>query len=140
LTLAARATVEQTEFMTTPRPDYQIHLDDKFGSLKLIDIPAEIAACSEQWFNQTLTRVNDAVVRLGIVQGEFHWHQHDHEDEFFLVLDGQLFIDIQGGDTVALGQHQGYTVPRGVVHRTRAPSKTVMLMVEGAAVVPTGDR
>ena len=79
------------------------------------------------------------MVRLGIVQGEFHWHQHEREDEFFLVLDGQLFIDIEGGDTVALGQHQGYTVPRGAVHRTRAPGRTVMLMVEGAAVVPTGD-
>jgi mannose-6-phosphate isomerase-like protein (cupin superfamily) len=124
---------------TTTRPDYQIHLDDKFGASKLIDIPAEVAACFEQWFNQTLTRVNDAVVRLGIVQGEFHWHQHDREDEFFLVLDGQLFIDIEGSDTVALSQHEGYTVPRGVVHRTRAPGRTVMLMVEGAAVVPTGD-
>jgi mannose-6-phosphate isomerase-like protein (cupin superfamily) len=126
--------------MSTDRPEYQIHLDDKFGSLRLIDIPAEVAACSERWFNQTLTRVNDGVVRLGIVQGEFHWHNHEREDEFFLVLEGELFIDVKGGQTVALRQHQGYTVPRGVVHRTRAPSRTVMLMVEGAAVVPTGDR
>jgi len=110
-----------------------------FAPSELIDVPAEVGACSEQWFNQTLTKVNDAVVRLGIVQGEFHWHQHDHEDEFFLVLDGQLMIDIEGRDTVALREHQGYTVPRGVVHRTRAPGRTVMLMVEGAAVVPTGD-
>jgi mannose-6-phosphate isomerase-like protein (cupin superfamily) len=118
--------------------DYDIHLDDKFGSLELIDLPAEIAA-HEPWFNQTLTTVNDSVVRLGIVEGEFHWHQHDAEDEFFLVLEGQLLIDIEGGDTVTLDPHQGYTVPRGVVHRTRAPGRTAILMVEPAGVEPTGD-
>jgi mannose-6-phosphate isomerase-like protein (cupin superfamily) len=118
--------------------DYDIHTDDKFGSLQLIDLPAEISA-HEPWFNQTLTTVNDSVVRLGIVEGEFHWHQHDTEDEFFLVLEGQLLIDIEGGDTVTLEPHQGYTVPRGVVHRTRAPGRTAILMVEPAGVVPTGD-
>ena len=120
-------------------PDYDIHLDDKFGSLALIDIPGEIAA-HEPWFNQTLTTVNDSVVRLGIIEGDFHWHKHDVEDEFFLVLDGTLLIDIEGADTVTLhGPHQAYTVPRGVVHRTRAPVRTTILMVEPAGVVPTGD-
>jgi mannose-6-phosphate isomerase-like protein (cupin superfamily) len=118
--------------------DYDIHLDDKFGSLQLIDLPAEIAA-NEPWFNQTLTRVNDSVVRLGILEGEFHWHKHDVEDEFFLVLEGRLLIDIEDADTVTLDPHQGYTVPRGVVHRTRAPGRTAVLMVEPAGVVPTGD-
>ena len=117
---------------------YDIHLDDKFGSLQLIDLPAEIAA-NEPWFNQTLTTVNDSVVRLGILEGEFHWHKHDVEDEFFLVLDGTLLIDIEGADTVTLERHQAYTVPRGVVHRTRAPVRTTILMVEPAGVVPTGD-
>jgi mannose-6-phosphate isomerase-like protein (cupin superfamily) len=91
------------------------------------------------WFNQTLTRVNDCVVRLGILEGEYHWHKHDAEDEFFLVLDGELLIDVEGRDTVALGRHLGFTVPRGVVHRTRAPARTVVLMVEAATVTPTGD-
>jgi len=118
--------------------DYDIHLDDKFGSLQLIDLPAEIAA-NEPWFNQTLTTVNDSVVRLGILEGEFHWHKHDVEDEFFLVLEGRLLIDIEDADTVTLDPHQGYTVPRGVVHRTRAPERTAVLMVEPAGVVPTGD-
>ena len=118
--------------------DYDIQLDDKFGSLALIDIPAEIAA-HEPWFNQTLTTVNDAVVRLGIVEGDFHWHHHDDTDEFFLVLEGQLLIDIVGQDTVVLDQHQGYTVPRGVEHRTRAPVRTAIVMVEAAGVRPTGD-
>ena len=119
--------------------DYDIHLDDKFGSLTLIDIDAEAAAV-EPWHNQTLTTVNDSVVRLGVLHGDFHWHKHETEDEFFLVLSGQLLIDIEGADTVTLNPHQGYTVPRGVVHRTRAPVRTHLIMVEPAGVVPTGDQ
>ena len=118
--------------------DYDSKLDDKFGSLTLIDLPAEIAAHAP-WFNQTLTTVNDSVVRLEIIEGDFHWHKHDEEDEFFLVLEGQLLIDIEDADTVTLDPHQGYTVPRGVVHRTRAPARTAILMVEPTGVVPTGD-
>jgi mannose-6-phosphate isomerase-like protein (cupin superfamily) len=125
--------------VTDPDHDYKINLDDKYGALTLVDIPGEIAACTEQWFNQTLTTVNDAVIRLGIVEGEFHWHHHDLEDEFFLVLEGELLIDVEGGGTVALKPHEGFTVPRGVVHRTRAPQRTVILMVEGGNVKPTGD-
>jgi len=119
-------------------PEYDIHLDDKYGSLALIDIPAEIAA-HEPWFNQTLTTVNDTVVRLGLLEGDFHWHKHDEDDEFFLVLEGQLLIDLQDRATIVLGPHQGYTVPRGVMHRTRAPQRTAVLMVEPAGVTPTGD-
>jgi mannose-6-phosphate isomerase-like protein (cupin superfamily) len=118
--------------------EYDIHLDDKFGALRLIDVAAE-AAAHEPWFNQTLTSVNDSVVRLGVIDGDFHWHKHDDTDEFFLVLEGELLIDLEDRDTVTLKPHQGYTVPRGVVHRTRAPVRTAILMVEAAGVVPTGD-
>ncbi len=118
--------------------DYDIRLDDKFGKLTLVDVPAEIAA-HEPWFNQTLTTVNDAVIRLGLIEGDFHWHKHDDTDEFFLVLDGNLLIDLEDRETVSLEAHQGYTVPRGVVHRTRAPVRTSILMVEAAGVAPTGD-
>ncbi|HEV3002534.1 MAG TPA: cupin domain-containing protein [Solirubrobacteraceae bacterium] len=118
--------------------DYDIHLDEKYGQLTLIDVASE-AAAHEPWFNQTLTSVNDAVVRLGVVEGEFHWHKHEDEDEFFLVLEGRLLIDVEGRGTVTLAPHQGYTVPRGVVHRTRAPERTAILMVEPAGVRPTGD-
>jgi mannose-6-phosphate isomerase-like protein (cupin superfamily) len=118
--------------------EYEIRLDDKYGSLRLIDLPAEIAA-HEPWFNQTLTTVNDAVVRLGVIEGDFHWHRHDDQDEFFLVLEGRLLIELDGRDTVALEPHQGFTVPRGLEHRTRAPARTAILMVEAAGVVPTGD-
>jgi mannose-6-phosphate isomerase-like protein (cupin superfamily) len=108
------------------------------GQLTWFDVGAE-AAAAVPWFNLTLTTVNDAVVRLGVLEGDFHWHKHDVEDEFFLVLEGRLEIDIEGADTVVLLPHQGYTVPRGVVHRTRAPRRTSILMVEAAGVAPTGD-
>jgi mannose-6-phosphate isomerase-like protein (cupin superfamily) len=117
---------------------YDIRLDEKYGHLQLIDIGAE-AAANEPWFNQTLTSVNDSVVRLGVIDGDFHWHKHENEDEFFLVLEGKLIIDIEGADSVELTPHQAYTVPRGVVHRTRAPERTAILMVEPAGVIPTGD-
>ncbi len=118
---------------------YSINLDVNFDFLQLIDVPGLIAGCQEQWFNQTLCRINDCVIRLGIVQGEFHWHKHDEEDEFFFVLQGRLLIDLEDR-TVALDPHQGYAVPRGLVHRTRAPERTAMLMVEKSSVEPTGTR
>jgi mannose-6-phosphate isomerase-like protein (cupin superfamily) len=117
---------------------YNTLLDNKYGSLTVIDIPREIAS-HQPWFNQTLTQVNDCVVRLGIVHGEYHWHKHDREDECFIVLEGELLIDIEDRGTVTLTRHLGYTIPKGVVHRTRALEKTVILMVEGATVTPTGD-
>jgi mannose-6-phosphate isomerase-like protein (cupin superfamily) len=124
--------------VSTPHGDYDIHLDEKFGPLELIDVASE-AAAHEPWFNQTLTRVNDAVVRLGVIEGDFHWHKHDDQDEFFLVVDGRLVIDVEGRDSVTLEPRQGYTVPRGVMHCTHAPVRTAILMVEAAGVVPTGD-
>ena len=117
---------------------YSIHTDVQFDPLSRIDIPSIVEACDEEWFNQTLTRVNDSVVRLGIVRGEFHWHKHDEEDEFFYVVDGRFFVDLEGR-TVELGPKQGLTVPKGVLHKTRAPEGAVILMVEGSGVVPTGD-
>jgi mannose-6-phosphate isomerase-like protein (cupin superfamily) len=109
-----------------------------FGHLELIDVPAE-AAAHEPWFNETLTSVNDAVIRLGVIDGDFHWHKHDDQDEFFLVLDGELLVDIEGSDTITLGRHQACSVPKGVVHRTRATRRTTILMVEAAGVMPVGD-
>ncbi len=117
---------------------YDIRLDVRYKNLEVIDVPEIVGHCSQKWFNQTLTRVNDSVIRLGIVQGEFHWHKHDRDDEFFYVLEGRLFLDLEGR-TIELGQGQGVTVPRGVLHRTRALQKTVMLMVETADIKPTGD-
>jgi mannose-6-phosphate isomerase-like protein (cupin superfamily) len=120
--------------------DYSINLDEAFDSLQLIDVAALAEAVEDQWHNQTLVRVNDCVVRLGVMQGEFHWHHHEEEDEFFYVVEGRFLIDLEAEDrTVDLGPKQGFTVPRGVVHRTRAPERTVILMIEGSGVVPMGD-
>jgi mannose-6-phosphate isomerase-like protein (cupin superfamily) len=121
-----------------PLSDYNINLDEKFGRLALIDLRRE-AAENEPWFNQTLTSVNDSVVRLGVIEGDFHWHKHDDTDEYFMVLEGELVIDLQDRNPVRLSRHQSYTVPRTVMHRTRAPERTVILMVEATGVVPTGD-
>lgn len=117
--------------------DYRIHLDPKFQPLELIDIPA-LAAANEPWWNQTLCNVNGCVVRLGVVQGEFHWHKHDDEDEFFYCLEGRFIIETEGR-TVELTPGKGYLVPRGVMHFPRAPERSVILMVEAGGVVPTGD-
>ena len=120
------------------KANYNINLEPKHGPLELIDVRALVEACKVRWYNQTLCRVNDSVVRLGIVQGEFHWHKHDLEDEFFYVLEGRFLIDLEGR-TVELLPGQGFVVPKGIVHRTRAPERSVVLMVEPAGVVPTGD-
>ncbi len=118
---------------------YVNHMNILHGDLERIDIPALVTACKDRWYNQTLCQVNDSVVRLGIIQGEYHWHQHDKEDEFFLTLEGQLIIDIEDRDSIELKPQQGYVVPKGVVHRTRAPQKTVILMIESTGIIPTGE-
>jgi mannose-6-phosphate isomerase-like protein (cupin superfamily) len=120
------------------RMNYDIHTDVKFRPLELVDAGKLADECSVPWWNQSLCRVNDSVARIGVFHGEFHWHKHDLEDELFFVLEGTLLLDLEDR-TVELAPRQGMVVPRGVVHRTRAPSRTVVLMVEAATVVPTGD-
>jgi mannose-6-phosphate isomerase-like protein (cupin superfamily) len=117
---------------------YVTRLDVKFEHLQTIDVNEMVRQCTDKWFNQTLTKVNDSVVRVGIIEGEYHWHKHDKDDEFFFVLSGQLLVDLEDR-TIELDPNQGVTIPRGVIHRTRAPRKTVMLMVETSEIQPTGD-
>ena len=117
---------------------YATHLNVHYGPLELVDVPALVAACTDRWYNQTLCRVNESVVRLGVVEGEYHWHKHDDEDEFFYVVEGKFLIDLEER-TVELTPGQGFVVPKGVMHRPRAPERTVILMVEGAGIMPTGD-
>lgn len=118
--------------------DYNIDLGVLFQHQELIDVPSVVDSVKETWANRTLTQVNDSVVRLGMVEGEFHWHKHDNDDEFFFVLSGRLFIDLED-KTIELGPNQGTTISKGVMHRPRAPQKTVMLMVETSNIMPTGD-
>ena len=117
---------------------YVTRLDILHQPLEVVDVKALADACTHRWYNQTLCRVNDSVVRLGVVEGEYHWHKHDNEDEFFYVVEGRFLIDLEGR-TVELAPSQGFVVPKGVRHRPRAPERTVILMVEGAGIVPTGD-
>lgn len=119
--------------------NYVTKLDVKFDHLERIDIPQMVKECKDKWFNQTLTKVNDSVVRVGIVEGEYHWHKHDKDDEFFFVLEGQFLIDLEGDRTIELNPGQGVTITKGLMHRPRAPKKTVILMVETSAIQPTGD-
>ena len=121
-----------------PSYPYVTNLNVRFPPLERIDVPALVRACTDQWYNQTLCRVNESVVRLGVVQGEYHWHKHDEDDEFFYVVEGWFLIDLPDR-TLELGPGQGVVVPKGVLHRPRAPERTVILMVETAGIVPTGD-
>ncbi len=118
--------------------NYITKLDIKFDHLEKIDIPKMVDDCKDKWFNQTLTKVNGKVVRLGIVEGEYHWHKHENDDEFFFVLEGQLLIDLED-QTIELNPNQGVTISKGIMHRPRAPKKTVMLMLETSSIEPTGD-
>jgi mannose-6-phosphate isomerase-like protein (cupin superfamily) len=117
---------------------YETRLNILFKPLELIDEKALADSCTHKWFNQTLCQVNQSVVRVGVVEGEYHWHKHDADDEFFYVVEGQLFIDLDDR-VVELNPRQGFVVPKGVLHRTRAPQRTVILMVENAGIIPTGD-
>ncbi len=119
--------------------NYQINMDTKFGFLDLIDVPSIIDNCTEKWFNQTLCKVNESLIRLGVFnEGEFHWHKHDNEDEFFFVLKGRLFIEFED-KLVTLQIHEGITVPKGIMHRPYVQEPTAVLMVEADSVSPTGD-
>ncbi|MGA1873489.1 MAG: cupin domain-containing protein [Thermoplasmatota archaeon] len=109
------------------------------GHLEVIDIDEIVANTPEKWTNFTLSEVNDSLVRMGIFEGEFHWHHHDREDEFFYVISGKLLLDLEDR-TLELLPHQGFTVPRGIEHRTRAQERTVVIMVEGNTVKPGGDQ
>ena len=125
--------------MSDSKLPYVNHMNILHKPLELIDIPSLVKACKDKWYNQTLCQVNDSVVRLGILQGEYHWHKHDVEDELFFTLEGKLIVDIENGESIELKQQQGYVVPKGVVHRTRAPEKTIILMIESAGIIPMGD-
>jgi cupin domain len=117
---------------------YKTYLNILQGPLELIDVQKLADACTDKWYNQTLCKVNDSVVRLAVIQGEYHWHEHNDIDEFFFVLDGRFLIDLEDR-VVDLAPRQGFVVPKGVRHRTRAPERTVILMVERADIIPTGD-
>jgi mannose-6-phosphate isomerase-like protein (cupin superfamily) len=118
---------------------YATHLNVLYQPLEVVDVPALVASCTDRWYNQSLSRVNDSVVRLGVVEGEYHWHKHNDEDEFFYLVEGRFIIDLEDR-SVELSPGQAFVVPKSVLHRPRAPERTVILMVEGAGIIPTGDK
>jgi len=124
---------------TTAQYPYDTRLNVLYPHLQVIDEKALSDAAPHKWYNQTLCQVNGSVARIGVVEGEYHWHKHDDDDEFFYVIEGKLLIDLEGR-TVELAPRQAFVVPHGVLHRTRAPQRTVMLMIENAGIVPTGDK
>jgi mannose-6-phosphate isomerase-like protein (cupin superfamily) len=117
---------------------YETRLNILHAPLETIDVGALAQACEFKWFNQTLCQVNGSVVRIGVIEGEYHWHKHDDDDEFFYVVEGKLLIDLEDR-VVEIAPQQGFVVPKGVVHRTRAPQRTVILMVENAGIIPIGN-
>lgn len=128
---------EVTQSATGAYP-YATFLNVLFPQLEKVDVPALVGRVKDQWYNQTLCQVNGSVVRLGVMQGEYHWHKHDDDDEFFFCLEGEFFVDLEDR-SVALAQWQGFVVPKGVVHRTRAPARCVIIMVENSGIIPTGN-
>lgn len=116
---------------------YNTRLNILHQPLEVIDVSQLVDACEDQWYNQTLCQVDESVVRLGVVHGEYHWHKHENEDEFFYVVSGQLLIDLENR-SIDLTPGKGVVIPKGVMHRPRAPERTVILMVERAGIVPTG--
>ena len=117
---------------------YQNNMNIAFEHAQVIDVRQMIEDNKHPWLNQTLTQVNDSVVRLGIIEGEYHWHKHEHEDEFFYVIEGTLFVDLED-KIIELNPNQGATISKNILHRTRAPKKVVMLMVETKHIIPTGN-
>jgi mannose-6-phosphate isomerase-like protein (cupin superfamily) len=124
--------------MSAPSYPYETRLNVYYKPLEVVDEKTLADDCAYKWYNQTLCQVNDSAVRLGVVEGEYHWHKHDNDDEFFYVVEGELLIDLED-KTVALQPRQGFVVPKGVSHRTRAAKRTVILMVENARIIPTGN-
>jgi mannose-6-phosphate isomerase-like protein (cupin superfamily) len=122
-----------------PQPEYAMHYEPLFTTLQMMDVQALIDQVDDPWHNQTLLQVGEVLVRLGVMQGEFHWHKHDEQDEFFFVLDGLFRIELDGAGTIELGPRQAFAVPAGMLHRPVVPVRSAVLMIEKAGVIATGD-
>lgn len=108
------------------------------AALQRLDVQRLIDDTADAWHNQTRCRVGDTVVRLGVMQGEHHWHKHDEQDEFFFLLDGLFRIELKGLDTVELRPRQAFIVPKRLLHRPVVPQRSAVLMIERGDVVATG--
>lgn len=120
-------------------PAYNMQMDLKYDYLEKIKVPDIVQNCTDKWFNQSLCKVNTSVFRLGIFEGEFHFHKHDEDDELFFVIEGSIVLETENGN-FELNQYEGVCVPKGVLHRPVAKQKAVVLMLENMGIDPLGNR
>ena len=104
-----------------------------------IDLTEKLATFSEAWQPRTVALFNGHDVMVAKLRGEYHWHVHEDSDDFFLVLQGQLEVDLDGSPTVSLAPGQLYIVPRGVRHRPRAIGEAHILLIEPTGTPNSGD-
>ena len=118
--------------------NYKMQMDVKYDYLEKINVPEIVKNCTDKWFNQSLRNMNSSVFRLGIFEGEYHLHKHDHDDEVFFVIEGSIILETEKGN-FELGQYEGVCVPKGVMHRPIAKNKAVVLMIENIGIDPIGN-
>ena len=116
----------------TEQKDISITHDETaaFAALAIADLKQAAASVLDEYKNFVALKVNDHCVRLAVMQGEFRWHHHPNSDECFLVLEGELEIDLADGQTFRLSPGEAFTIPAGVIHRTRSRKRAVNLCFE----------
>ncbi len=103
-----------------------------------VNLTEELATFDEHWRPRPVAALNDYMVKVVKLEGEFTWHSHSETDELFLVLGGQLVIQLRDGD-VELNRGELFVVPRGVEHCPKAQAEAHVLLIEPAGTVSTGD-
>lgn len=103
-----------------------------------VDLAEKLALFSEHWSPKVVAELNDYEVKVVRIKGDFVWHTHDDTDELFLVVDGELTVQLRDRDVV-LGPGQLFVVPRGVEHCPRADEEVTAVLIEPRGVVNTGD-
>ena len=120
-----------TDYRTQSTEDAVTHVEEAlFPPLTIIDLKQQAASVDQAYKNFVVCNVNNQCIRLAVMQGEFRWHQHPHSDECFLVLEGELEIDLAGGQTFRLKAGELFTIPAGVLHRTHSRARAVNLCFE----------
>ena len=121
--------------MTHPIPTAEAYASEpvRFPPLVVVDLASEASAVTDPYRNQVISQVNTSCLRLGVITGDYPWHQHPRSDELFLVMDGKFEIELADGRTLTLGPWQSVVVPAGIVHRTRGVGRSVTLCFESVA-------
>ncbi len=120
-----------TDYRTQPTKNDVTHVEEPLSPpLHVVDLKQAAASVDQAYKNFVVLNVNHHCIRLAVMEGEFRWHRHSHSDECFLVLEGELEIDIAGGQTFRLVAGQALTIPMNVIHRTRSRTRAVNLCFE----------